>query len=315
MKKTRAFRTRLIKLFLLATLLGMGWACKDDLEVKPTTITDVLFDDEEFTILSAAIRHAGLGDALRTENLTVFAPNDAAFKASGFADASAITALSASDVREIIKYHIVGSALKADDLGTGNGPSLLNLAKKPAFIDQNTGGVLVNGVRVTTSDLKADNGMIHVVERVLMPPTQSLLELIQGNGNLSFLLAAATRAAQANPTLGNALSSPLSTYTLLAPSNEAFMAAGFTSTASFNAADPATLANILLYHVLPGRIFSNNFTTGTLTTVSTKTIKVDVNNGVKILGNKNSGQPATLTQTNLLATNGVVHIMDRVLMP
>ena len=173
----------------------------------------------------------------------------------------------------------------------------------------------MNGVRVTTPNLKADNGLIHVVERVLIAPTQSLLQLIQSNSDLSFLLAAANRAAQANPTLGNALSSPLSTYTLLAPSNAAFMAAGFTSTASFSAADPTTLANILLYHVLPGRIFSNNFTSGTLTTLSTKTIKVDVNNGVKITGNKNSGQPATLTQTNLLATNGIVHIVDRVLMP
>lgn len=315
MKKVCSISPFLVKLIVVGILMGSGWACQKDDEVNPLTITDTVFDRSDFTILSAAIRYAGMSDALKTEDLTLFAPNDAAFKASGFADAASITARPAAEVREILKYHIIGTALTADQLEAPGTSPFHNLAMKPAYITRNAGGILVNGVRVTTPNLKADNGIIHVVERVLIPPTRSLLELIQNNSDLTFLLAAANRAAQVNPTLGNALSSPLSTYTLLAPSNEAFKAAGFTSTASFNAADPATLANILLYHVLPGRIFSNNFTSGTLTTVSTKTIKVDVNNGVKITGNKNSGQPATLTQTNLLATNGVVHIMDRVLMP
>ncbi len=315
MKKVRSISWLLARLMMMGIVVGSGWACQDDEPVNPRTITDTLFESADFTILSAAIRHAGMSDALKTEDLTLFAPNDAAFKASGFADAAAITARPAAEVREILKYHIIGTALTIDQLEAPGTPSYQNLAMKPTYITRNSGGVLVNGVRITAPNLKADNGLIHVVERLLMPPTKSLLELIQSNSDLTFLLAAATRAAQANPTLGNALSSPLSTYTLLAPSNVAFMAAGFASTASFNAADPTTLANILLYHVLPGRIFSNNFTSGTLTTVSTKSIKVDVNNGIKITGNKNNGQSATLTQTNLLATNGVVHIIDRVLMP
>lgn len=315
MKKVRRFSWLLARPMMILILIGSAWACQDDEPVNPKTITDTLFENADFSILSAAIRHAGMSDALKTEDLTLFAPNDTAFKASGFADAAAITARPAAEVREILKYHILGTTFTADQLTAENGPTVQNLAMKTMYITRNSGGVLVNGVRVTTPNLKADNGIIHVVERLLTPPTQSLLQLIQNNSDLSFLLAAANRAAQANPTLGNALSSPLSTYTLLAPSNAAFMAAGFTSTASFSAADPATLANILLYHVLPGRIFSNNFTSGTLTTVSTKNLKVDVNNGVKITGNKNNGQPATLTQTNLLATNGVIHIIDRVLIP
>ncbi|MPR34527.1 fasciclin domain-containing protein [Salmonirosea aquatica] len=314
MKKVRSIGPFLTKLMVTGILLSAGWACKDDDPVNPKTITDVVFDSPDFTILGTAIRYAGMSDALKTQDLTFFAPNDAAFKASGFADAAAITARPAAEIREILKYHIIGTALTVDQLEAQGTPSYQNLAMKPTYITRNSGGVLINGVRITTPNMKADNGIIHVVERLLMPPTKSLLEIIQSNSDLTFLLAAATRAAQTNPTLGNALSSPLSTYTLLAPSNAAFMAAGFTSTASFNAADPTTLANILLYHVLPGRIFSNNFTSGTLTTVSTKTIKVDVNNGVKITGNKNTA-PATLTQTNLLATNGVIHIIDRVLMP
>ena len=310
----RSIGSLLVKLMLTGILLGSGWACQSDEPVNPKTITDIVFDSPNFTILSTAIRHSGMSDALKTQDLTFFAPNDAAFKASGFANAAAVMALSAAEVREILKYHIIGTALTVDQLEAQGTPSYQNLVMKPTYITRNAGGVLVNGVRITTPDMKADNGIIHVVERLLMPPTKSLLEIIQSNSDLSFLLAAANRAAQASSTLGNALSSPMSTYTLLAPSNAAFMAAGFTSTASFNAADPATLANILLYHVLPGRIFSNNFTSGTLTTVSNKTIKIDVNNAIKITGNKNS-TPATLTQTNLLATNGVIHIMDRLLMP
>jgi uncharacterized surface protein with fasciclin (FAS1) repeats len=315
MKKVRRISWLLSRPMMVLILLGSAWACQDNEPVNPKTITDTLFENADFSILSAAIRHAGMSDALKTEDLTLFAPNDAAFKASGFADAAAITARPAAEVREILRYHTLGTAFTADQLTAENGPPVQNLAMKTMYITRNSGGVLVNGARVTTPNLKADNGIIHVVERLLLPPTRSLLELIQNNSDLSFLLAAANRASQASPALGNALSSPLSTHTLLAPSNAAFMAAGFTSTASFSAADPATLANILLYHLLPGRIFSNNFTSGTLTTVSTKTIKVDVNNGVKITGNKNNGQPAALTQTNLLATNGVVHIIDRVLMP
>lgn len=299
----------------VALLFGLAGCKEADQDVKPKTVTDVFFENEDFTILRAAIKHAGLGDALRTSTLTVFAPNDNAFQASGYADAAAITALPAAAVRQILEYHIMATAIKAEDLGTGTNQEVPTLTNAKAYITKTATGTSINGARVIATDLKADNGVIHVIDKLIMPATRTLLELVQGNEQYSFLVAAATRAATANPAVLTALTSENAAYTVFVPTNKAFMDAGFSTVASLQAVGPTALASLILYHTVPGRLFSTNLATGSITTAANKPLRIDINNGLRVSGPGNMGQPALVTRADLLAKNGVIHVIDRLLLP
>lgn len=308
-----------VKLLVVGLLFGLASACKnkDKNRVKPMTIADIVASDGDFTILAAAIRHADLNDALRSGSLTLLAPNDAAFRASGFADAAAITSRSSGEIRDLLKYHILTTSQSQAEIANANGRTIPNLAEKPAYVTVNGAGeVLINGVRIIQADRKADNGTIHVVERVLQPISRNLVEELKVHSDLSFALAAAERAAEANSTLRNIFTSSSTQYTFLAPNNQAFIDLGFPSPGSLSAANPSVIADILLYNIIPGRILTNNFTSGNLPTAAAgKTVKVDTNGGIKITGNGNGGKVTTVGQTNILATNGVIHVTDRVLRP
>jgi uncharacterized surface protein with fasciclin (FAS1) repeats len=315
MKKVKFWMRGAASVAAVALLLSAGGCRNNDDDVTPLTVTDVVLENNNFTILRAALQHAGMTDALRTGSVTVFAPNDDAFRASGYADAAAITALPAAAVRDLLQYHVFNTRYRSSDLTDGNNQELATLGTMPAFITKNSSGVSINGARVVQADITADNGVIHVIDRVLMPATQNLLDMARGNQNLSYLVTAATRAATANPAVLSALSSTSNAFTVFAPTNQAFIQAGFPTVASLEAANPATLAAIIMYHVIPGRVFSTNLANGSVTTAGNTPFTVDISNGVKVTGSGNAGQAATVTQANLLATNGVVHVVDRVLLP
>ncbi len=306
-----------MKLMMVGLLFGLVTACKDKDKnrVKPMTIADVIAGDGDFTILAAAIRHADLGDALRSNSLTLLAPNDAAFRASGYADAAAVTALPSGEVRELLRYHVLTTSQSQAEIANANGKTVANLAGKPAYVTVNGAGeVLINGVRIITPDRRADNGTIHVVERVLQPISRNLVEELKVHPDLAFALAAAERAAEANNTLRDIFTSSNSQYTFFAPNNQAFKDRGFPSPGSLSAANPSYLANILLNHIVQGRLLSNNFPGGDLATAAAgKSIKIDSNGGLKVTANGTGGKTANVGQTNILATNGVIHVIDRLL--
>jgi uncharacterized surface protein with fasciclin (FAS1) repeats len=188
-------------------------------------------------------------------------------------------------------------------------------------------GVSVNGSRVTRPNIMATNGIIHVVDAIIIPPTQNIVSILAANPNLSLLNAAIARANLAGALSANG---PL---TLFAPTNSAFMAAGFATEEDINAASPSDLAAILTYHVRNGRVFSTNFTPpvvddpqaikyiidnegktqpANMIMLSSDTVKVTQN--IKLIGKKTAGE-TSITQANITASNGVVHLIDKVLMP
>lgn len=315
MKKVKLFFPITRKIVLALLVFCVAAACTEDKEVKPRTITDIVLENNDFTILRNVLLYAEMGDALKTSNITVFAPNDAAFKASGYGDASALTALPPATVRQILEYHILGETVAASGLATGTTMSVQSIGQKPLYFTRNASVLTVNGARVVTADLKANNGVIHVIDRVLIPADQTLLGLIQSNPDFTFLAAAAARAATANPAVANALTSTTTAFTVFAPTNQAFIAAGFPSIASLSTTNATTLANILLYHVLPGRVFTTNLVSGTTPTANSMSVRIDANDPIKITSTKNGSQSATVTKANVLATNGVLHVIDRVLVP
>jgi len=132
--------------------------------------------------------------------------------------------------------------------------------------------------------------------------------------NLSLLVAAVNRAASGNPAVLTALTGP-GPLTVFAPTNAAFAAAGFANEAAINAAAPATLANILLYHVVPARAFSTNLTNGDVTTAQTGRLTIAVSGtGVTVKGARNA-TAANVNPANVVATNAVIHVVDQVLLP
>lgn len=248
--------------------------------------------------------------------MTVFAPNDAAFQASGFANAAAVTALPVATIKSVLQYHVLGSKITASQIPVAANTAVPTLEGINVFVSKPTAssGVSVNNAKVVTADVQAANGVIHIIDRVMMPPSQNLLQVAQGNPAFTYLVAAATRAATSNPVVVAALTSTTEAYTVFAPTNDAFIAAGFPTIAAIQAANPATLAAVILYHVVPGRAFSPILTNGNVKTAGGGDVTVDVSNGVTVKGKTNT-QASKVVTANILATNGVVHVIDRVLLP
>lgn len=317
MKKVSKWMRATWQMGLVILLAGGMSACKDDeMDTPSQTVTDIVLANSDFTILRAAVEHAGLADALRGGTLTVFAPTNAAFQASGFADAAAIRALPAATVKTVLEYHVLGSTVAASQIAVGTNAAVSTLAGINVFVSKPTAssGVSVNNARVVTADVRADNGVIHIIDRVLLPPTLNLLQVAQGNPSFTYLVAAATRAATSNPTVVAALTSTTDAYTVFAPTNDAFIAAGFPTIAAIQAANPATLAAIILYHVVPGRAFSPILATGNVAAASGGQLAVSISNGVTVTGRGNT-QASRVVTADIVATNGVVHVIDRVLLP
>ena len=269
--------------------------------------------NNNFTLLRAAVQRAGLADFLRGGTLTVFAPTDDAFKAAGYADVAAINAVPVADLTRILQYHVVSSRIPAANVPAAQNTVVQSLlpANGALYVSKVNNVVSVNGRTVTTADVAADNGVIHIINGVLLSPPGDVVGAVVGNPqSFSLLTAAVTRAGIAS-TLTSATA-----ITVFAPTNDAFIAAGFNA-AAIAAATPAALTRILTYHVVPGRVFSTLLTDGvTPATLLGPTVRVNVSgNGVTVTGQGNGTNASTVTSANILTTNAVVHAINRVLLP
>ncbi len=285
----------------------------DDTTTEKKTIVDVVVNGADFTLLEAAVLHAGIADALKNPNITVFAPTDAAFKAAGFANEAAIKAADKAAVANILTYHVVNALVPASAIATKDNEVVTMLSGGKAYVTKNAGGVSVNGAKVTSADVKAENGaIIHVIDAVLINETKNIVALAQSNPNLSFLVAAVLRANEGSTKVVDILSSA-GPFTVFAPTNDAFKAAGFATEAAIRAAAPNDLAAILTYHVVAARVYSTNLTTGNVATANGASVAINAANAT-VKGTKNT-TPSKIVAVNIPASNGVVHLIDSVLLP
>ena len=297
---------------LVPALLLTG--CKDDDAQPQQNIAQVVNTNPDFSLLRAAVTKAGLGTALSSGNLTVFAPNNAAFQASGINEA-ALNDLSEAEARALLQYHVVDGRLPAASLAAGDNNAVTALSGGTLYVTKTGDNVSVNGARVTTADVAASNGVIHVIDRVLLPAVGNIVETAVAAGdNFTYLVAAVLRASE-GPTNVASILSGTGPLTVFAPINQAFIAAGFPTIASIQAADPATLATILTYHVVPGRVFSTNLANGNVATAQGGNVSINLGTGVQVTGLGNGGTAANVLLPNVVATNGVIHAIDRVLLP
>jgi len=309
-------------MLLLISIPVLLFSCEKDEEDVPASnsITDVVVSGADFTTLETAVLKANLQATLSgTGPFTVFAPDDAAFAASGITPAI-LNTLTSTQVESILLYHTIGAEINAADVPAGPNAKVVTASGDSVFVTRNASGVYVNGVKVTTADVAADNGVIHGIGRVLMPPVGNIVETAVASG-LDSLVKAVTRATTApggDPTLANTLSS--AKLTVFAPTNAAFtQLLGALGITKIDDIPVATLLAVLRYHVVGGRAFSSDLSNGSLSMLASGNTTVNLANGTDggptITGNGNGSNKSNITATNIVSRNGVVHLIDRVLIP
>lgn len=283
----------------------------------PRTIFQTIASDKKFNFLTAAVVKAGLAQTLNDKkaSFTLFAPTDDAFRAAGFKDIKDITNVPEATLKAILLYHVLGSEIKSTQIPQAANTEVNTVANKPIYVTRTASNkVFVNGIAVIIKDIDCTNGVIHAVNKVLMASVGTIVQTAQGNNNLTYLVAAVLRASQGSTNVAAVLSSA-GPFTVFAPINQAFINAGFPTIASINAADPNTLTSILTYHVIAARVFSSDLVNNsTPQTVNGGTVKITLTGGAKVKGNSNA-TPSNIILTDILATNGVVHVIDQVLLP
>ncbi|MEO0733355.1 MAG: fasciclin domain-containing protein, partial [Bacteroidota bacterium] len=267
------------------------------------TVVDVIVNSTAHDTLEAAVIAAELDDDLAGPGpFTVFAPTDAAFAA--LPDGTLSTLLDTAnqaDLIALLTYHVVGDSARSGDLS--NGQVLPSLQGSNLLITTTEDGVFVNGVEVTMADIAATNGVVHVIDVVLSLPPATVVDIVVASEAHDTLEAAVIAAGLADDLSG------AGPFTVFAPTDDAFAALP-AGTVGNLLADSATLANILLYHVVGAEAFSAGLSSGDqFTTLEGSDVRVVINDdGVFI-------NDAQVTVTDIIAQNGVVHVIDAVLTP
>jgi transforming growth factor-beta-induced protein len=314
--ETRSLLKRLT-IFMLSPLVALALftACSDDgpdiidpgPEPRPDpelNIVETAGEDGRFTTLIELAGEAGLAEALASEELTLFAPTDAAFDA--LFETVNPDDLSAEEIAEILSYHVTSGVILSGSLEAQQDVEMLN--EELTLVQAGSGGVTINGsAGVTDADVEATNGVIHVIDEVLLPSTfreASVVEAAQDAGNYEILLEL-VEGAGLTTTLQF-----LGPYTVFAPNDEAFEAL-------FENVNPADLSDeqiefILTYHLLGGvPVFSTDLAPQqTVSALNDEALYIMAENG-EVRVNATS----SVVAADIEVANGVIHAVDEVLLP
>ena len=254
--------------------------------------------------LVAALDRADLIDTLSGDGpFTVFAPTDDAFTAAGIDLDSFNTDDEIATLVDILTYHVLAGAVNSTQVTDGMSATMLNGDEVTFSVTDGT--VMIGDATVTIADVTASNGIIHVIDMVLMPPSDlvDIPTVAQGTGIHDSLVAAVIQAELLTTLQGEG------PFTVFAPTDDAFAAAGIDLTALDNDEGKATLTDILLYHVVSGSVASSALTNGmTATAVNGDDLTFTVGEGVMV-------NDANVILADVEASNGLVHVIDKVLMP
>lgn len=291
---------------------------------ESNTIVDIAAGNEDFSTLVTALQEAGLVDTLAGEGpFTVFAPTDDAFAA--LPDGLLDTVLADQELlTSILTYHVVPGAVLAADVVNLDSATTVQGEDVQITVDGDT--VMVDEATVVTTDIEASNGVIHVIDSVLLPPSvqemlagdematddmdedmsgdaMNVVETAEAAGDFSTLLTA-IEAAGLTETL--ATGGP---FTVFAPTDEAFAAID-EDTLNGLLADPEALSEVLLYHVVEGEVYAADVVTlDSATTLQGSDVEIVVDGDTVTING------ATVVMTDIQTSNGVIHVIDAVLLP
>lgn len=289
-------------------------------EESEQTLDEVIEGRDEYSSLAAALEVTGLDETLSSGTYTVFAPSDAAFssflQAQGFASLEDVPV---ATLTSILLNHVVPSSVLSTQLTTGYINNALDVpgesgAKVSMYIDLRD-GVKINGVStVTAADIQAENGIIHGVNAVIGLPT--VVTFATADPNFTSLVAALTR--EPDFAFVDILSGD-GPFTVFAPDNEAFtnLIGELAGINSLGDIPTPILSSVLSYHVVANDyIRSSELTNQALVNTfegSGFTVVIDANNNVTLVDENGRGSNVAATDVN--AINGVIHVIDTVILP
>ncbi len=271
----------------------------------PATVVDIIVNSENHTTLEAAVVAAGLVETLQGDGpFTVFAPTDAAFAALPAGTVESLLEDPTGMLKDILLYHVVSGKAMSTDLSDGQ--MIETVLGKDVTVKITADGVYINNAMVTVADLEAENGVVHVIDAVLLPPTMpaTVVDIIVNSENHTTLEAAVVAAGLVETLQGDG------PFTVFTPTDAAFAALPEGTVASLLEDPTGALTDILLYHVVSGKAMSTDLSDGQMIeTVLGKDITVKITAEGVYINN------AMVTVANLEAENGVVHVIDAVLLP
>ena len=275
----------------------------DQVLMPPADLTTIAMGTGIHDTLVSAVMQADLVPTLTGPGpFTLFAPTDQAFAQAGIDLVSLDSPEGKVLLEEILLYHVISGDMPSTDIDecmineTVNGQPL-------AFSLEN--GVMVNDANVSLADVVASNGIIHVIDKVLMPPADlaDIPTVAQGTGIHTSLVAAVVQAELLTTLQGDG------PFTVFAPTDDAFAAAGIDLAALDTEEGKAALTDILLYHVVSGAVPSSAVTDGmSAAAVNGDDLSFTVGEGVMV-------NDANVVLADVPASNGVIHVIDKVLMP
>lgn len=310
-------KTQTFKKLMLIPALAFGLvACNSNDNPEPipeNDIVDIVVASSQFNTLEAALIQADLVPTLRGAGpFTVFAPTDNAFgDFLGQNDLTAEELLANPGLSGILTYHVVSGSVTASQVSPGPVPTV-NTADFYVSEDP-TGNFWINGsAQIIDTDISASNGVIHVLDYVIVPPSQSIAEIAVGmteaaEPQFTQLVGALSRAGLVDAVSGND-----GDLTVFAPTDAAFQA--LYTALGVNGYDDIpleTLTAVLTAHVVPARAFSQDLRQD----MTLNTLNPDASLNVDLAGLTVGGAALNADLLNIHATNGVIHVLNEVIVP
>ena len=283
---------------LLAASLPLN-ASADETQDIPTNAAGTGIHD---TLVDAVVQADLLATLQGTGPFTLFAPTDQAFSDAGIDLVALDTPEGKVVLQDILLYHVYSGEVPASAVTDG---MLANMANGDNLkFGVNNGIVTVGNANVTIADVQASNGIIHVIDRVLSPPSLDVPATAQTTGIHDTLVAAVVQADLLATLQGTG------PFTVFAPTDQAFSDAGIDLGALDTPEGKATLSDILLYHVVSAEVASSTVTdcmSANAANGQPLSFTVDAN-GVMV-------NDATVVAADVITTNGLIHVIDTVLSP
>jgi uncharacterized surface protein with fasciclin (FAS1) repeats len=282
---------------------------EEEAEEMPKTIVDIAVEDGRFTTLVTALTEAELVETLQGDGpFTVFAPTDDAFTALPEGTIEALLA-DIPALTDILLYHVVAGKVMAADVVDLDAATTVQ--GQDVAISTDMGKVMVNEAEVIITDIEASNGVIHVIDAVILPPgddemaeemPKTIVDIAVEDGRFTTLVTALTEAELVETLQGDG------PFTVFAPTDDAFAALP-EGTIEALLADIPALTDILLYHVVAGKVMAADVVyLDAATTVQGQDVAISTDMG-KVMVNG-----AEIIITDIEASNGVIHVIDSVLL-
>lgn len=299
------FQRMLLGVTATAMLVLIEGGAKGAETARAKDIVTTAIDAGSFKTLASAIQAAGLVETLRGVGpFTVFAPTDEAFaKLPAGTVETLLKPENKQTLIAVLTYHVVPGKVMAADVVKLKAAATVNGQRVDVKVDE--GKVRIDQAQVVSTDLVCSNGVIHVIDQVILPSTDNIPAIAVKAGTFKTLLAAAKAAGLAEILSGD---KPL---TIFAPTDDAFakLPAG-TVENLLKPENKDKLAAILKFHVVPGRVYSDEvLSKKELATVQGDLLTASVPNGAATING------AGLVATDIDASNGVIHVINAVLLP